>query len=249
MRPTIRAALAAALICAPLTASADIISLYAAGKADYVSGTGDVYERFEGSMGYGALLGFELVGVDFWGEAMIMGLDQYMFSGNIGVDLTFGSDVRFTVGIDTGPLVFYFPEQDVAPLIIPQVVRDQLGDSTSDSIEAEYQKVIDVEKEASRWAVGWNLARARLAFEVALVPKVLYLGLGGHAGYHYMLNGEEAAADVKSIAIDQLENEYPEAADLGAFEVLRKQTGAKSIDADNLQGINYNVGAFLKVEI
>lgn len=242
-------ALAAGTLAVPLSASADVISVYAAGKADYVNGTGDVYERFEGDVSFGALLGFELLGIDFWGEALLMGQDQYMFTGNIGVDLTFGDDVRFTIGADTGPLVFHFPEQEVSPLIIPDFVREQIGEGTASMIESEYDKFIELEKEASQWAFGWNLARARLSLEFALVPKVLYLGAGGHVGYHYMINGEEAAADVKSIAIDQLESDYPEAAELGAFDVLRKQVGAKSIDPDNLQGINYNVGAFLKVEI
>lgn len=241
--------LAAATLAAPLTASADIISVYAAGKVDYVSGTGDVYQRFEGDMGYGALLGFELVGVDFWGEALIMGTEQYMFTGNVGVDLTFGDDVRFTIGIDTGPLVFHFPEQDVKPLVVPKVVRDGLGHQTADMIKSEYETFIEIERTASQWAFGWNLGRVRAGVEFALVPSVLYLGVAGHAGYHYMINGEEAAADVKSTAIDQLENDYPEAEDLGVFEVLRKEVGAKSIDADNLQGVNYNVGAFLKLEL
>ena len=31
--------------------------------------------------------------------------------------------------------------------------------------------------------------------------------------------------------------------------MLRKQVGAKSIDKDNLHGLNYNVGVFLKVEL
>lgn len=249
MHRLVRAALAVSFVVAPATASADIISVYAAGKADYVSGTGDVYQRFEGSMGYGAMAGFELLGIDFWGEALVMGADQYLFTGNLGFDLTFGSNVRFTIGADTGPLIFRFPEQTVSPLVIPDAVRSVIGDSTADTIEGEYDQFVELEKEASKWAVGWNLVRGRAAVEFAIVPRVVFLGVGGHVGYHYMLNGEEAAADVKATAIDQLENEYPEAADLGAFDILRDETGAKSIDPDNLSGMNYNVGAFLKVEI
>lgn len=230
-------------------ASADIATLYVAGKYDYVSGTGDVFERFEGKGAFGALLGVELVGVDMWGEALLMGQDQYMFTGNIGVDLSFGEDVRFTVGVDTGPLVFHFPEQDVSPLIIPDAVRGAIGDSTADMIETEYDRYIALEKEASQWALGWNLARARLAMEFAIVPRIMYIGAEGHVGYHYLINGEEAAADAKSNVIDKLESDYPEAADAGAFDILRKEVKAKSIDPDNLSGMNYNVGAFIKFEL
>lgn len=261
LRHAVPAAVACALLAAPLTASADIISVYAAAKADWVAGTGDVYERFDADIGYGALLGFELVGVDFWGEALIMGQDQYMFTGNIGVDLSFGDDLRFNLGVDTGPLVFHFPEQDVRGLVIPGflVADPGVNQSTARSqgkitqeearaYEDEYDDYIELEKEVSQWAFGWNLARARLSLEFALVPSVLYLGVGGHVGYHYLINGEDAAADVKSVALDQLESEHPDAADLGVFRELRKSIGAKSIDKDNLHGLNYNVGAFLKVE-
>lgn len=257
MKNVIRSAIVAACVAAPTVASADIISLYIAPKADYVSGTGEVYEKFEGSMGYGALAGFELLGIDLWGEALIMGLDQYLFTANMGIDLTFGSDVRFTVGVDTGPMFFYFPDQEVTELNVPSEVRSVIGDSVADSIESEYAKFTDVEQEASRFAIGWNLARARAALEFKIVPTV-YLGAAGHFGYHYIISGEEAAGDAKSTAIDALKLQYPDLVgqdidyqgrQLDAFEILEEETGAEKVDVNNLQGTNYNVGVFLKVEI
>lgn len=247
--PALAAAAFAAALALPATASADIFTVYAGAKADYISGSGDVYERFESSMGYGAFLGLELVGIDLWGEALIMGDGQYLFTGNLGVDLSFGEDIRLIVGVDTGPMIFRFPEQNPKPLVIPAAVRGVIGEGTADEIEAEYDDYVALEKEASRWAIGWNLLRARLRVEAAIVPSVAYIGLGGNAGYHYLLNGEEVAADTKSGAIDRLENQYPQAKQAGAFDQLRKEVDARELDADKLHGVNYNVGAYIRVEL
>lgn len=243
------AALGATTLALPATAHADILTFYAGAKADYVSGSGDVYERFESSMGYGAFLGIEVVGLDLWGEALIMGDGQYLFTGNLGIDLSFGDDIRFIVGIDTGPMIFRFPEESAKPLVIPAGVRSVIGEDTASEIEAEYDEFLGLEEEASRWALGWNIARARLQVEAAMVPRVVFVGVGANAGYHYLLNGEEVAADTKSGAIDRLENDYPEAKQAGAFEQLRKEVNARELDTDELHGINYNVGAYIRVEL
>lgn len=257
MKNVIRTAIVAACVAAPTVASADIISLYVAPKADYVSGTGEVYQKFEGSMGYGALAGFELLGIDIYGEALIMGLDQYLFTANMGIDLTFGSDVRFTIGVDTGPMFFYFPDQEVNELSVPSEVRAVIGDATSNAIETEYAKFAAAEQEVSRFAVGWNIGRARAALDFQIVPTV-YIGAEGHFGYHYIISGEEAAGDAKSAAIDGLRLQYPDLVGqdidyqgrrLDAFEILEEESGAEEVDVKNLQGTNYNVGVFLKVEI
>ncbi len=248
--PLAAAAAALALTAlAPSTADADILTFYAGGKADYVSGAGDVYKRFDSSMGYGAFMGLEVVGLELWADALIMGDGQYLFTTNLGVDLSLGDEIRFIIGLDTGPMIFRFREQNAAPLVIPNGVRNVIGEDTASEIENEYEKYRGAEEEASRWAVGWNVVRGRLRVEHQLGTSFAYLGLGGNIGYHYLLNGEDVAADSKSGAIDQLEAEYPEAQRLGAFDELREVTDARELDVDELHGLNYNFGIYLRLEI
>lgn len=248
-RALVAAALGAACAAAPSTASADLLTFYAGAKADYVGGAGDVYKRFDSSMGYGAFAGLEVVGLELWGDALIMGDGQYLFTTNLGVDLSFGEQIRVILGVDTGPMIFRFREQNAAPLVIPQGVRNVIGEDTAREIEGEYEKYRGAEEEASRWAIGWNVLRARLRVEHQIASSFAYLGFGANMGYHYLLNGEDVAADSKSGAIDQLESEYPDARDLGAFDELREVTNARELDVDELHGINYNFGLYLRLEI
>lgn len=240
----------------PLVAHADIFQVWAAGKMDYTSGTGDIYKTFDEPFGGGVEGGLELLGIDLWGEALIKGNQQYLFTVNAGFDLTFGKEVRYMIGLYTGPMFFMFPEQAAQLLEIPNNVANQLDayqPGMSQQIEDGYNKeAATLEAEYGRFATGWNLARLRMNLEFELIPKYLYLGADGMVGYHYIISGEDVAAGVKDQAInkviaDHAELQMKEAEPL--VKELREVVGAEEVDKESLDGMNWNVGFFLKLEL
>lgn len=243
-----KAALAAAILCTPALASADILTLWVAGKGDYVSGTGDVYKTFEGSFGGGVEAGIEVLGIDLWADFLAMGNNQFLSSVNLGFDLTFGDDVRVTVGGYTGPMFFFFPENEAESLTFTADQREQLAQAgvNVDRIESEYNKIVDDESELSKLAAGWNILRGQFELEFKLAP-VLYIGFGADVGYHYIISGEDVAAGAKNGVIDDLVKQ--ENLEKAVEDLLREAVGARDVDEDELNGVNYNVGAFIKLEL
>ena len=88
-----------------------------------------------------------------------------------------------------------------------------------------------------------------MRFERRLIPLV-YLGVSGFGAYHYLLRGEEIAAHEKDNQLNRLDQTYglsqnsPEVA-----SQIRQEFGAKPIDQSKLGGFNYNVSAYIKIEI
>ncbi len=245
------AAAAAAILAGPGVARADFLTFWAAGKTDWVGGSGDVFTTFDSAFGYGAALGVEVVGIDLWGEALAMGSDQALFTVNLGFDLSFGDETRFTIGLFTGPMFFLFPEQPQQTLQFDADTRSALqsaGISAGDidRIESKYNEVADEEEELSRLAAGWNLGRLQTTLEYKLAP-VLYIGVEGMVGYHYILTGEEAAADAKSGVVDQVARD--QGLDRDQAVAVKAAVGAEDVDADNLDGFNYQAGIFLRLEL
>jgi opacity protein-like surface antigen len=248
--------LAAAL--APSTAAADIIGVYVAGKGDYVHGTGDVFTNFQADMGYGVEAGIEILGLEIWGEALFMGADQYLMTANLGFGIELGGDIRITAGAYTGPMFFKFAPQEAEGLQIPDDVRNILDTAgvSATELESDYNKEFAAqEKSITGGAVGWNVLRGRLLIEKSLLP-FLTIGIGGHVGYHFILSGEAAVAGARDEAIDALYAKLDKQYMLSEFQggkaipaKLKEAAGAEPIDEDNLDGLNYNVGAFLKLKL
>ena len=241
----------AALTFAPSMAKADILSLWVAGKGDTFNGSGDVFQNFDNRFGGGVEAGLEVLGIDLYGEAISMGLDQYLFTANLGFDISVGDDIRLTLGVFTGPLFFLFPEsEEVGALDFSALSDDQrllieqefgsLGEA-----EEQFNEFSDAEKDLSRLAVGWNLARARVDLDIKLVPGV-YLGLTGQAGYHMLLSGQEIAAGAKNEALENFasENNLPDE----AVDALREVIGAEPVDEGELDGFNFEGQLHLKIE-
>jgi hypothetical protein len=243
-----------ALLCCliiPSVAQADLFSVYVSGKTGYVNGQGDAFGYFDGPVGNGAEMGLELLGVDIWGEALKMGTEQFYFTANLGFDGSFGDKWRLNLGLYTGPLLFVRPEVHSQPFAFSGNLRSALNTAGIDPtmIESQYNGAQEDEAELSRYALGWNLARTRMEFERELIPLV-YIGISAQAAYHYMLTGEEAAAEAKNNIANDLEKQYgigdmsPELSNQ-----LRGEIGAKKLDINSLGGFNCSVNAYLKVEI
>jgi len=242
------------LFTAPSMANADLISAYLSGKVDYVQGTGGAFENLETTLPFGVEAGVELLGMELWGEALIMGDDQYLMTANFGFGIEIGGDIRITAGAYTGPMFFKFNPEENSGLEIPSDVRAILDSGavpiSSADIEAQYnEEFADKESTASEFAAGWNLLRGRFLLEYSLLPFVT-LGVGGHAGYHFVLSGDDAVADLRGRAIDTIAEEYKlDDLDSSIKPKLKEAVGAKPIDESELKGVNYNVGAFLKVKL
>ena len=236
----------------PMTAQADMFSAYVMGKSDFTNGSGPAFARFEQGFGSGAEAGLEIVGVDLWGEALSMGSGQHLFTANIGYDYTFGKKWRLTVGAYTGPILFTFPREESEDLTLSGTVRSALSASgvDPDMIENRYNDEVKGQEDMiNQYSIGWNLVRARLQAERKLV-KLVYIGVSAQAGYHYLLNGDQIAAEAKDQVIDDLDQQF------GLSDVspaipgqIRTELGAEKLDTNALDGINYNVGAYVKLEI
>lgn len=242
----------------PNLAQAEALKLWFGGRGAYFSGQSDLFNQFDQPYGGGLELGVEVLYITLFAEALAMSSEQFLITGNIGLDVTTGDKVRFHAGVYTGPILFVFPEdKDAGTIDIDgtlsqdeqdelQGYLDQSGTGfTINDLEQEYMTYSEQEQELSRFGFGWNLARARMALDFQLAP-VVYFGVAGSVGYHYIISGEEAAAGAKNQAIDEFskQNDLPnEAADL-----IRKSTGAEPVDVNSLNGINYDGGVYLRFE-
>ena len=232
-------------LCAT-TASADVIAIWAKPKVDYVSGSGEVFKRFEGTPAYGGEFGLELLGLSCWVDAEMMGEAQYWASGNVGFDLSFGEDFKVTTGAYGGVVFFGFPEEPAPEnegLNVTSEQQKQLEDLGVDygNIESKYNQTLETEKKAARTAFGLN-ARLRLTMEYTIVPLVS-IGVQGSAGYHMIISGEAAASDMKSRAIDAIaaEQDLPDE----ATTLIKDAAGAEEVDLEQLKGMNYSTGVFI----
>lgn len=241
------------LLTWPGQARADIFKLWVAGRGDYFSGTGDLFTEFESPAGGGVEAGIELMGISLFTEGLVMGADQYLMTGNLGFDLTLGDDVRFHIGAFTGPILFFFPQADVPPGIDfsqlspeQQAALQQAAGKSLDELETEFSKYAEDEKDLSSLAFGWNLGRARLAVDFQLVPG-FYLGVAGQVGYHMLISGEEVAAGAKNEALNKFadENNVPDI----LLEEIRPLIGAEPVDQNNLNGVNWDTGIYLRIEL
>lgn len=250
-----KAALAAVVLLATVgvasTAHADIATFYMGAKGETFGGTGDVYKGFDNRFGGGVEVGFELLGLDLFAEAVSLGADQFLFTANLGFDVGFGKDVRFQLGAFTGPIFFLFPEpESVDSVDFSGSISDEDLEGTGltvEELEEQFNMQLDAEKDLNRLAVGWNVARLKADMDFRLAPGI-YLGLGGSFGYHFLLSGADVAAGAKNQALEQYQKENPEIPD-EVFDKMGEAIGAKPVDKDALDGTNYEVNVHFRIEI
>ncbi len=250
-----RAAMAVAALLVTVgvasTASADIATLYFGAKGETFGGTGDVYKGFDNRFGGGVEVGVELLGIDLFAEAVSLGTDQYLFTANLGFDIGFGDDVRFQLGVFTGPIFFLFPEaEDAGGVDFSGSISDDDLDGTGLTVaelEEQFNMQLQAEKDLSRLAVGWNVARLKADVDFRLAPAI-YLGLGGSFGYHFLLTGKEIASGAKNQALEQYEKDHSEIPP-EIFDKMREAIGAEPVDKGNLDGTNFEVNLHLRFEI
>ncbi|MCA9527878.1 MAG: hypothetical protein KC549_16440 [Myxococcales bacterium] len=249
MTRTLKALLAlTVLLGAPLSAHADLFGFRLGPKVAFTRGSGDVYKGFDQWLGSGAELGVEILFIDIFADFFFMGNKQYLATANVGFDTTFGDDFRVTVGLYTGPMFYIFPKQEADELDVPLDIRQELesaGVNVDGAIEA-YNDASEEEAELSRLAFGWNVARLRLEADMKIAP-VVYFGLQTTAGFHFIISGEEVAAGAKGNAIEKAALEYRLTAE--QKQTLRELVGARDVDVDNLNGVNYSIGLYFRLEL
>lgn len=240
----------------PSIARADVLTVWAAVKGVHTGGSSDLFVNLDSPVAAGVEAGVEVLGIDLFGEALLMGTDQYMFTANLGFDFSFGDDLRLDVGAFTGPMLFMFPAQDKPTgLRFDNLTAEEQSNLTTlamaagyaslDDLNSEFSMFSSQEEELGRTAFGWNIVRARVSVEYKLIP-LLSIGAVGMAGYHLVITGDEVAAGAKNEAVTKFatENKLPD----DATDLLRRAVGAEKVEKDKLNGINYNVGAFVKLE-
>jgi hypothetical protein len=243
--------LAALIFPAPSNA----FSAWLAARGDTFSGSGELFTEFENDYGFGIEAGLSLGLLTTAVEFLVMGDSQYLFDANVGVDFSFGDDIRLSVGAFTGPLLFFFPEAeppsgvDLSSALTPNEQTALLaagGFASVSEAEAEFNALSETENDLGSLAFGWNLLRGRVAIDYGLFGPV-HLGVAGQVGYHLLISGEDVAAGAKNAIIDQYvaENNVPSE----LIDPLRAAIGARPVDTDSLNGINYNVNLFLRIEV
>ena len=98
-----------AIGCLAPQAHADLLGAWIKPKFDFVSGTGEVFKRFEGLPAGGIEAGVEILGISLWGDMEWMANSQYLGSLNLGIDFDFGDEIKFTLGGYGGVIFFGFP--------------------------------------------------------------------------------------------------------------------------------------------
>lgn len=227
------------------------IEFYIGAKADSVVGQGDAFGRFSNTFGGGAEAGFEIYGIELYGDALILGSEQYYFTLQVGFDMDFApvDNVRLSVGAFTGPMFFLFPRQEVESASLTPQQREALlasgfSEDTLNSLLKAYDDAADEEADLNRLAVGYNLLRLRLALEYLAAPFAI-LGVHATGSYHYLISGDDVGADLKYRAIQDVERGReltPEQSDL-----LREATGARPLNVDNVGGLNLQAGVYFRL--
>jgi hypothetical protein len=245
----IRHLLLATLLSTP--ASADMLTFWVAGQGQVLGGTGDAFAHLDAPLG-GAQAGLEVLGVDLWGEAFAAGADQYLFSLNLGGDVSFGDATRFVAGLFTGPVLFQFERRPVEGVDEGALTAQQRALIETNvpggmaRITRALAKYEDEEADLRRRAVGWNVARLRLDLERAVAP-LLFVGLSGQAGYHFILTGDDAAADIRDQAVDDVAAHYDLPREVR--QTIREAVGAHEVEPETLDGFDYSLGAYVKFEL
>lgn len=245
-----RLALALAALLAPSLAQADVISMWVSGKGSYVNGTGETFKRFQGSPTAGAEVGIHFLFLDLWADVVAMQDDQMLITANLGPSATFGDRLKLNLGVYGSAMFFLFPE-DENPSDGLTFTPDQrqaidaagYGDQVT-TIQQEYRRIAAAESDIGRTAAGFA-ARGRAALEFYFIP-VLALGVEGMAGYHFIISGDDAAAGAKNEAIDQLASEQMLPSEVA--DVVREAAGAKPVDTEDLNGLHYQAGLYLKLK-
>jgi hypothetical protein len=238
----------------PSTAYADIFGFWIKPKMDFVSGTGEVFKRFEGQPAGGLEVGLELLGLSFWGDAEFMSESQYWASGNVGIDFSFGDTLELTIGAYGGVIFFGFPEdgeQNSGAVDESQKQRIEgllagISDTISyEDFESAYNEYFGDEDKLNNTAFGLN-GRLRLSVEYKVLP-LLSIGMQASSGYHYIMTGEEAAGSAKSLAVDSFVATQPifDGAKAELKTEIKDILGAEEVNVEDLKGVNYSVGAFV----
>ena len=244
------------LVSMSVPAQAKLFSPWVAVKGANTGGNSDLFVYFDGPLAGGLEGGIELLNIDIFGEALLMGSDQYLFTGNLGFDLDLGDTLWLELGLFTGPIFFHFPETEAETGPDWSLLTDSermgleaaaqlAGFNDLSALEAEFGMYTQMEEELSKWVFGWNVARVRAGTGVSLFPG-FHIGVYAQVGYHILINGEDIAAGAKNQAIDQIamENMLPEE----VTAALRKAVAAKPVDPQKLNGINYNAGLLAKIQ-
>ncbi len=231
-------------------AQADILTVSAAAKLETTGSAGYLGDAFDGGLGYGLQADLELIGIDVQAEALMFGNGQFAISPRLGFDMDFGEDIRITPGVFAGMTMYYLKKPstpgglDVSAL--PADVKSQFPAGMLDTIQTEYASKAKAFETADRtlWALN---AKARLTVEYKLIP-LLYLGIEGDAGPHYLLSGSAATTKAKKTVLDAQQAKNPNVP-TNAFQQLGDAIGANKSTSIDHGGIDWSAGAFIKLEI
>jgi hypothetical protein len=226
-------------------AHADLFSIYVRPKIDYIGGTGDVFKKFSPAPSTGLEAGVELLGLTLFADGYWMGQDQFLYSGNVGFDFSFGDTLILKLGIYGNATLFKFPQEESKGISFSAQESMSLQAYGVDisSLQTEFNKANDQEAQISNLAMGVG-GKGRASLSYKILPLV-DIGVQGSIGYHYLLSGEEVAGEAKSRALDVIAKKQNLPSEAVTF--LKAKLNAKNIDTQNLNGTNYSMGVFVNI--
>ena len=229
----------------PKEASADLLGFWLKPKTEYINGTNEVFD-FTNGLGGGVEVGVEVLNISIWADYMFIGAGQYWASGNLGFDLEFGDDLQFLVGAYAGGFVMGLGEA-LAESGLTDAQRSELSMVPGfdiDSFEQGYNEATANESQLLDKAGGIT-GRLRLSLSYKLTP-LLYAGIQGTFGYHYVLSGLEASSEAKSSYIDKIAAE--EGLPDGTADQLKEALDLNETKAMDPSGFNYSAGVFINLK-
>jgi hypothetical protein len=177
-----------AMLLPPKEASADWLGFWLKAKTDYIGGSNEIFEDFNG-MGGGIEVGIEILNISIWADYVHMSEGRYWASGNLGFDLKFGSDWEFMMGMYVGGFLMGLAEVQGESGELNTDQKSQLDSEFGMvpgfdlmSFEQGYTEASSNESQFLDKAGGIT-GRLRLSFARKLLP-LLYMGIQTTIGYH-----------------------------------------------------------------
>ena len=243
------------LVCVTTLSAAQpahaFIKFWVGARGDLFAVSGELFQQTEDVLAFGGELGVGISFFELYFEALMMEAETALFTANLGVGFDFGDRVAFQVGGYTGPMMFLYPEAtstsgvDFSGLSSNTTTALEEAFGSISEAEAEFDSYAEDEEDLGRLALGWNIVRARAGLDFGIAGP-LHLGLAGQLGYHVLISGDEIAAGAKTEAIDNYASEYGLTDSI--TDELRSAVGAEEVDTDSLNGFNYDVYVYLRLQ-
>ena len=179
----------------------------------------------------------------------MLGQEQFLFTGNIGMDYSYTDGVRYTAGAYLSGYLFKLAAPDYQLFSLSGQLRtdlarldDRLPDRVENSFTSEYNYEL---ANGEQWAFGIG-PRVRLQIDKQ-INRLVRLGIESSFGYHHMVSGTDVLAETRTRTASRIitQNAIPKV----LADQIKQELGADETSDAALNGINYTASFFLLLEL